>query len=213
MTAVMLMMLTGLGLWQLQRLHWKQDILARIAAAESGPAVPLPPAPPDFAKVSVSGHYLDLPPVLYLAEVRDLPAGATMGAQLLDAFQAADGRLLIVNRGWAPQGSNPPLPQGEVTLTGFARAFDGRHWFSPADDLPGRHIFTLNPAAAAAALKLSGVEPYTLMLLGPQDGAPPVPAAHLPRPPNDHFSYAMTWFGLAAALAVVFGAYVKRSRA
>ena len=55
----------GLGTWQVQRLHWKQAILAQIAQAEAGPPVPLPASPTQFQKVEVSGHLRD-----YLAAAR-----------------------------------------------------------------------------------------------------------------------------------------------
>ena len=45
MTAAMLAVLLGLGTWQVERLHWKQDVLSQIARAEAAPAVPLPDAP------------------------------------------------------------------------------------------------------------------------------------------------------------------------
>ena len=51
----MLALLLGLGTWQVQRLHWKEAILARIAAAEAAPAIPLPPHPAPFTKVRVAG--------------------------------------------------------------------------------------------------------------------------------------------------------------
>ena len=56
MAAVMLMVLLGLGTWQVQRLRWKLDVLAQIARAEAAPAVSLPTEPDPFAKVEVTGH-------------------------------------------------------------------------------------------------------------------------------------------------------------
>jgi surfeit locus 1 family protein len=37
----------------------------------------------------------------------------------------------------------------------------------------------------------------------------PDPAQHLPRPPNNHLSYAITWYGLAAGLLLVFGLWTR----
>ena len=41
MTLVMLATLLALGTWQVERLHWKQDLLSQIARAEAAPAAPL----------------------------------------------------------------------------------------------------------------------------------------------------------------------------
>ncbi len=54
-TAVMLAILVGLGVWQLQRLQWKLGLLAAIDHAEASPPVPLTGSPAQFTKVSVQG--------------------------------------------------------------------------------------------------------------------------------------------------------------
>ena len=75
-----------------------------------------------------------------------------------------------------------------------------------------RRFYALDPGVIAAALGLKTVAPFTLIAMGPVEfGHYPAPAIHLPRPPNDHFQYALTWFGLAGALVLVFGswAYTK----
>lgn len=53
--------------------------------------------------------------------------------------------------------------------------------------------------------------PFTLIAMGaPQPGSLPDPARTLPRPPNNHLSYAFTWFGLAASLVAVFSVYARK---
>ena len=75
MAAAMLAVLLGLGTWQVERLHWKLDVLAQIARAEAAPAVPLPAEPDPFTKVQVTGQLRDDLAASYGAEVRDTPAG------------------------------------------------------------------------------------------------------------------------------------------
>jgi surfeit locus 1 family protein len=214
MTAVMLAILLALGTWQLHRLAWKEAILARIDAAERAPAVPLPSAPRPFQKVIVHGRFVSGPTALYGVEVRDTARGPIMGGQLLSAFRSDDGRLILVDRGWVPASaqSRVPAPSGETDVTGFARAPE-RPWVFGAPDDPAHHqFFTLDPARIAAALGLHGaVAPFTLVALGDAPpGAVPQPAEHLPRPPNNHLSYALTWYGLALSLAVVFLSWARK---
>ncbi|MBN8904164.1 MAG: SURF1 family protein, partial [Rhodospirillales bacterium] len=73
-------------------------------------------------------------------------------------------------------------------------------------------FYTLDPAAIGRALGLPTVAPYTIVALG--DTPPqrwPDPAKHLPRPPNNHLSYAITWYGLAAALVVIFILWARKT--
>ena len=70
-TLAMLVILCGLGTWQVQRLARKTGILAQIAAAEALPAVPLPPDPSPFAKVRIEGRLRDDLAASYAAEVHD----------------------------------------------------------------------------------------------------------------------------------------------
>ncbi len=79
-TVVMLAILTGLGVWQLERLQWKEGLLAEIAHAEQSPAVPLPATPSPFAKVEVTGTLREDLSALYGAEVRDTRSGTQFRA-------------------------------------------------------------------------------------------------------------------------------------
>ncbi len=202
MTLLMLLTLLGLGTWQLRRLQWKEAILAQITAAEAAPAVPLPAVPGPFQKVSVTGHFLPGLAARYGVEVRDTPNGPVMGRQLI-APLATEGRVILVDRGWVPETGIAAPPAGPVTITGFARPPEHPRLLGAADNPARREFFTLNPAAIGASLGLSHVAPFTLVALGPA-GEPPIPAQHLPQPMNNHLSYALTWYGLAVVLAVVF---------
>ena len=83
---------------------------------------------------------------------------------------------------------------------GYVRPPEHPRWFGATDDPAARRFFALDPAAIGAALGLAEVAPFTLVALGPAGGVPE-PAQALPRPPNDHLGYAITWFGLAGLLA------------
>jgi surfeit locus 1 family protein len=216
-TLAMLAVLIGLGTWQVHRLAWKRGLLAEIAAAEKAPPVPLPPNPTPFMKVAVHGRLLADRTALYGAEVREGRAGPALGGQLIVPLERTGAPPLLVDLGWVPteRRASIPLPQGEVTIVGYVRPPDHPGWFSANDNPALRQFFTLDPQAIGAALGLSRVAPFTLIALGP---APPPgqpdPAHALPRPPNNHLQYAITWYGLAAALLVVFVVYaVKGMRA
>ena len=210
----MLLVLVGLGTWQVYRLHWKQGILARIAAAEAAPPVPLTSNPAPYTKVSATGRFRFDLAAQFGVDVRDTEAGPTMGFYQIVPLERDGARTVLVDRGWIPQNRGTVLddPSGVVSVIGYVRPGETQHWFSPADDEPARQFYTLDPTAIGAAVGIRSPTPFTLVALGPATAASyPTPAQHLPQPPNNHLSYVITWYGLAVALVVIFGAWVRKA--
>lgn len=205
----MLALTVGLGVWQLERLAWKRGLLAQIDRAEAAPPVPLGSNPRPFEKVEVRGFMRDDLRAFYGSEVRSGTTGATLGAQLITPLEPAQGPPILIDRGWVPEGAPAPVDAGEVTVVGYVRPPEYTSWLSPATDLAAKRFWSLDPAAIGAALGLAKVAPFTIVALG--SGGMPEPASALPRPPNDHLGYAITWFGLAACLIAVFAAYARRA--
>ena len=212
----MLVVLLGLGTWQVERLHWKQGILAQFAQAERGPPAPLGPNPTPWTKVAVTGELRNDLSALYGAEVRDTSTGPTLGNDLIVPLIRPGQPPVLIDRGWVPgaRGHQLDQPTGPVTVTGYVHPADAPSLFSATDDMVGRQFFTLDPAAIGRALGLGHVAPFTIVALSSTPNAPgiwPAPAQHLPQPSNNHLSYAITWYGLAAALVVVFSLWVRKT--
>ena len=206
-TAAALAILISLGVWQLHRLHWKQGLLAQIDAAEHAPPRELTATtPPLFTRVTVQGVFRGDKAALYGAEVR----GMHMGAQEIEVLERPGDRPVLVMLGWVATdtGRVPPVA-GPATVTGYVRVPEAGSFLSAADDLEGRHFYTLNPTTIGASLGHADVEPFTLVAMGAPGRwqAAPQPAETLPRPVNNHLQYALTWFGLGAALLGVFGVW------
>lgn len=205
-TLPVLAVLIGLGTWQLQRMAWKTDLLARFAAVEAAPPVPLAEPPAPFAKVAVTGRFDHAREAMVEIELR----GTTLGGRLVTPLMRADGPPILVDRGWVPFERDRPVahPEGEVTVTGWVRPGETAGWFSASDDLAGRRFYTFDPAVIGAALGLPRVAPWGLVALG-EAGGLPEPAQTLPRPNNNHLGYVITWYGLAVALVGVFIAWAR----
>lgn len=230
MTAGMLIVLLGLGTWQVQRLFWKQALLAQIEHAESAAPIPLAQieaplgsqlqtaVPSPFTKVSVTGAYLADETALYGAEVRDIPSGPAMGAQLIEPLRESGGSVILIDRGWVPQSRLAPLdqPSGVVTVSGYVRFGEARKWFSATDDPTARRFYTLDPKAIGNAIGQPNLRPFVLVVLGIETRRDaiidrwPEPARHLPRPPNNHLAYAITWYGLSIALLAIFIIWARK---
>ena len=213
MATTMLAVLLGLGTWQVQRLHWKRGVLAQIAHAEAAPAVPMPTDPAPYMKVQVTGRLRGELSATYGAEVRDTSSGPRLGTQLIVPLELEEGDAVLVDRGWVPE-QRPraiALPDGDVTVVGYVRPGDTPGLFSAPDSPATRQFYTLDPVAIGAALGLPRVSAFILVAMGPAPAERyPDPARHLPQPPNNHLSYAITWYGLAAALVVIFVLWARK---
>lgn len=202
-----LLVLIGLGTWQVERLAWKTELLARFAETEAAPARPAGANPTPYSKVTVTGRFDHGREALLEIELH----GTTLGGRLVTPLLRDDGPPVLVDRGWVPFERTRPVshPDGEVTVTGWVRPGEKAGWFSAADDAAGRRFYTFDPAAIGAALGLPGVAPWGLVAMGPPEGLPE-PSRQLPRPNNNHLGYAITWYGLAVALVGVFIVWMRR---
>lgn len=210
-TFAALLVLVGLGTWQLQRLTWKEGLIAHAQAQLAEPPVPLPAeglADLDFRRVAATGSYLHDAAFAFGFLAED----GRPGGRLITPFRLADGRVILVDRGWMPEDLLPPKvprglrPEGTVTLDGIARwRGDGkRAWMTPADTPELRRWYGWDIPAMQAATALP-ILPIVLVLErseGPA-GLPRAEAVSIDLP-NDHLSYALTWYGLAVVLLVVY---------
>jgi len=223
-TLLGLAMLIGLGMWQLDRLAWKEGLIAEVSARAAAPPVPAPPEADwpklaaddyEYRHVRLEGVY-EFGRQALVFRALDHPRGrfGGPGYLVLTPLRLADGAYVIVNRGFVPQDQRnrfvAPAEQapGKVAVTGLMRSSESRTWFTPSDDPAHGQWFTRDSAAIAGALKLDRAAPFTIDAdatgaLGdlPQGGETILAF------PNNHLSYAFTWFGMALALAGVFCAF------
>lgn len=215
--AVMLAMTTGLGVWQVERLRWKTELLREIDQGEAAPAQRLPASPqspmlPPFTKVRVSGLLRQDLQALYGVDVRDTLAGPVMGAYMVEPLERPGADPVIVNRGWVPMDRVQPGSPVDATVEGYVRAPERPGLVSLSDDPAARRFYSLDPAAIAASFGLSRAAPFTLVALGSvPPGVYPEPATAMPRPPNSHLTYAITWFSLSVILVVIFTIFVRQT--
>lgn len=223
--------LVSLGVWQVQRLAWKEALIARVEARLDADPV-APPAPDEWGRldlagveyrpVRVSGRYLNDLEVHVVHTLID-PKGPVggIGYMVLTPFVTSDGWIVYVNRGFVPRErkDSATRPEGQVegttAVVGLLRQPYEPAWFSPGDDPAANQWFSRDPAAfiAQGDLPDTPVAPYLIDVF-----AEPAPPGGLPqggetlvRFTNNHLQYALTWFGLAAALVAVTIAYAARS--
>lgn len=200
--------LLALGTWQVQRLAWKTALIATMEARLALPAVPLDAAGDDaeYRRVTAVGRYRHDLAFAKGAEAVD----GELGARLVTPLELAGGGVLLVERGWLPERLLPPAtpaavePIGEVTIEGVLRRPGPARLFTPANEPERRRWYWYDPAMLAAWLGTPPL-PMTLALDRP-DVAGPLPRLEPARVElaTPHLGYAITWYGLAAALLGVY---------
>lgn len=222
--------LVALGLWQLERKAWKEQLIAtlteRIAAPPRAIATReswdrLSQADLEFRRVVVRAEFLHEHEALVHSSGSALrPDAPGSGYWVFTPARLSDGAIVMVNRGFVPDGRQDANTRGEgrlagsVDLVGALRWPEPRGYFTPADT-PDRNVwYVRDHLAIAAAKRLGTVAPFYL-----EQEAPAAPGG-LPRAgklrvslANNHFQYALTWFGLAVGLFAVFAVWaVQRLR-
>jgi len=217
-----LALLIGLGVWQLHRLAWKEALLASIAAEIHRPPAPLETPPEawrtlgteEYRPVSVSGRFHNRDE-RYLLAVEDGEAGWHVYTPL----ETEGGRLVFVNRGFVPDALKDPATrtagelEGPVTVTGLVRAPGVQGTFEPDAD-PVRNIWYWRDLKGMTASLPSEADRSRVLAFFIDAAAEPANPGGWPKGgvtridiPNRHLEYALTWFGLAAALALVFALF------
>ena len=187
-------MFTSLGIWQIQRLSWKTDLIRSMTKAETSTVVEIGADTPAFQRVSATGTFA-IGSFRYGAEARDVNGAATMGADLISIVKRPGRASVMVDRGWMPDDASEPEP-GPASVEGIAFPPDRPGWLTAPNDLARRRLYMLDPASLGSDIGQPDVLPMTVLVVGPsQNGISP--ASVPPTPPNNHLEYALTWFGLA----------------
>ncbi len=223
--------LVCLGVWQLVRSVEKGFFIEKLTMQAAGAPAAMPdtatwpqldPARLNLTRVQARGAFIDGP----FATVRTTIASGGPGTRQLSGFgrwifqgfRLEDGGVVLVNRGFVPEsrlGQISPAT-GPAIITGYLRAPETRGSFTPADLPARREFYTRDPTGIAASLGIGPVAAFYLEAERVGDGMTPpagVDANELiGRIPDNHLSYALTWFGLALTLMGVFGAWAWQGR-
>jgi surfeit locus 1 family protein len=211
--------LIGLGTWQIQRKTWKEALIAALTAQLAAPPVALPAAKdwPSLDAASAEYHRVEFraqfdyadEALVWAAAAAFRPDVSGPGYWVFTPAHLTDGGLVMVNRGFVPDGRQKTLAQsnvpGVIDMVGAMRWPDTRHWFTPNDEPAQNLWFSRDPQSIAAAKNLGAVAPFFI------EQEAPVPPGGLPQPgkivvdlPDNHLQYAVTWYGLALVLVIMF---------
>jgi surfeit locus 1 family protein len=214
-TIVAVLLCGGLGAWQVERLQWKTELIAARGAALAAPAT----APPttlaearnlEFHPVTAAGT-LVTDKETYIHAIG--PKGE-LGFDVVTPLRDGDGRVILVDRGFVPADKKEPAsrvaanPGGTTQIQGFLRLAPAAKpgWFIPDNQPQTGEWFWLDLPAIAAADGIPNAAPFYIQA-GPTPNRGSWPRGRAPDPadlPNNHLQYAITWFSLAVAAAVIY---------
>ncbi|MDX7950893.1 SURF1 family protein [Lichenihabitans sp. Uapishka_5] len=208
----LIVVLLGLGTWQMVRRVWKLDLIARVEArVHAAPAAA--PGPDQWKAVTASGdeyRHVTLTGTFLNADETLTQAVTDYGPGfwVIVPLRAASGMTVLVNRGFVPSDRADPASrpdstvEGETTVTGLLRLPEPHGGFLRNNDPATNRWYSRDVAAIAAAHDLGPVAPYFIDADGPPDPSRlPVGGLTVVHFPNNHLVYALTWYSLAAMLA------------
>lgn len=224
--------LVALGTWQVQRLEWKRDLIARVEARVDAPPVAAPgPATWagfemvdwEYRPVTVSGEFGAEELHLYFPLTSPRGPIGGPGYMVIAPFTTDAGWTVLVNRGFVPEDRKDPasriVPAGadggrRMTLTGLVRAPEEPTFVTPDPDLEDNIWFARDRTGMIAALDLDPrtTAPYMLDLtadMTPESGIPQAGETRIAFS-NNHLQYALTWYGLAVTCVAVTALFVRR---
>lgn len=200
--------LIGLGVWQVKRLHWKLDLIARVDARVHAEALPAPgpstwPAinanDDEYRHVRIDGTLLNEAETQVYA-VTDLGPGFWV----LTPLRSPDGTITLINRGFVPTDKRNPKTRpesetnGVVTVTGLLRINEPKGTLLRSNVPADERWYSRDVVAMAEKRGLGAVAPYFIDAdAKPNPGGLPVGGLTQIVFPNSHLVYAITWFGMA----------------
>jgi surfeit locus 1 family protein len=227
---VLLLALAGfawLGAWQVRRMHWKHDLIARVDARVRAAPVELPgdahlvPAPSDawdYLRVRLAGVYAGSRTTLVRAAT-DLGTGYWA----MTPMTLADGRTVWINRGFVPEGTTraaagASVPPGSVVVVGLLRPSEPGGSLLQSNQPQDERWYSRDVAALSRARETGPTVPEFVDAQqetggSARGGVVPVPGLTIVRFPDNHLSYALTWFALAGLSALGIGIVWRRASA
>ncbi|MGO7590847.1 SURF1 family protein [Rhizobium leguminosarum] len=200
--------LAALGTWQVERLAWKRDLIARVEQRVHAAPVPAPAradwdkvnaADDEYRQVTVAGTLANDEETLVYASTALGP-----GYWVMTPLTLADGTSILINRGFVPTERRDPASRregqlsGPVEITGLMRMTEPKGSLLQSNDVTADRWYSRDVAAIAEKRGVGAVAPYFIDAdAAANPGGLPVGGLTVIDFPNNHLVYAITWYGLA----------------
>ncbi|MBL8895357.1 MAG: SURF1 family protein [Rhizobiales bacterium] len=216
--------LSGLGIWQVQRLGVKQALIRQMEERRAQAPISLDEAvnlaettgDVDYLPIAVRGRFAADKEILMLTTF-----DGNAGWRVITPFVSDKGIVVLVDRGVIPDNlrdaRDSRILAGDQAIEGYAlwhRA--GQRLFDPENAVDQNKWFWWDVPAMLASVSIGeGLKtaPFILHLNAKADDRSfPRPVAVAETLHNNHLQYAITWFALALVLAVLAGLAIRSDR-
>lgn len=209
---IIFILLLLLGSWQLYRLAWKNKLIDQIEHFTDQPYVELPNEINHYKnflyhKVKTKGHFEHHKEIHLFAGSRSYKSGP--GYLIITPLRLLNNSYILINRGWVSEAEKNiknrlATINGElVEIEGYLIESEQKSWLTFDNDLQKNVWLWLDIEAIREFTKLS--LPSYILVQNYQKNISPVGrdlVANNIR--NDHLAYAITWFGAAISLLVIY---------
>ncbi|QFY63671.1 SURF1 family protein (plasmid) [Rhizobium grahamii] len=221
MMVLLIAALISLGVWQIERLSWKEALIARVDQRVHAEPVTAPAraewekvsrATDEYRHVTAEGTFDNGKETLIYASTTLGP-----GYWVITPLNLDDGTSILINRGFVPTEKRDPATRGEgqistpVKIAGLLRITEPKGTLIKSNDPANERWYSRDVAAIAEQRNVANVAPFFIDADVTQNpGGLPVGGLTQIAFPNNHLVYAITWFVLAI-MAVGLLAFVLRS--
>lgn len=190
-----------LAIWQLQRMQWKNNLLASI---EQNMQISI--LVDDFTNLEndmfklmqVQGSFLHDEEIHLLSRTYN----GKPGFHVLTPLLQANGDKILVNRGWVKSDEDYEKPEQPVEVEGVIRAASKPGWLSLKNDPQKNHWFHIDLPLIYKNINTTE-KPYYIDRVSDEKNYP----LALPKKiklHNEHLQYVITWFSLSFALIIMY---------
>ncbi|MDY3126757.1 MAG: SURF1 family protein [Corynebacterium sp.] len=165
----------------------------------------------EWARITLSGQYVPQEEVL----LRLRPVASGPAYQSLVPFRTQEGHVILINRGWVAAGEGnvvpsdlPAAPEGEVTISGFARLAEAEHPNPPVHEDGYTQVYSISPPQISQLVQEPSMFAGYVQLADASRGVlNPIPIPSMDR--GNHLSYGYQWiaFGIMAPLGLGYFAW------
>ncbi len=198
------------GIWQVQRLQWKNALIKQIEQIQILP--PLEALPDDlngleYRKVILTGVF-KYENALHMIGRQH---GNFPGYFIVTPFELKDdGRIILINRGFSPL-EKESKPEGLQTIGGVIRPTREKRFFAP-ENFPEKNVWFYENIPAMSQTTGLSLSPLVVEQVGKEKkGEFPIVGDGKINLQNDHLGYAITWFSTAVIGLIMFGFYYRKT--
>jgi surfeit locus 1 family protein len=203
--------LLSLGIWQINRLEWKNDVISKIDAQEAINPMNVEldlKNPAEFKRGYLIGKFANITPI----HVSPRTYEGKVGIHVLQPFKTNNGQYILVNRGWVDNQDINQINQSISTqkIAGYLKSPDEKNMFTPQNRPDNNLWYHIDFSEISKHYERDFI-PLVFYLEKPNQETP-LTFSGLPKPRNKHVQYASFWFSMAGLFSLLCIAYALLNR-